>query len=143
MSEVPQLTNDQLASVSWAGIMGGGLAAVVAASNAVAVAVETQQLAVDPHLVDAMIKKLDAMRDELGRVLRKRDHLRSKMKIGGGYAESIAEANMDFAQTVVKQIEDLDRAIESLKTQIEKSRASYKNVDQAGHDSFKQINGKS
>ncbi len=30
-----------------------------------------------------------------------------------------------------------------LKTQIEKSRASYQNVDQAGADSLKKINGKS
>ncbi|ANZ38111.1 hypothetical protein BBK82_20635 [Lentzea guizhouensis] len=116
---------------------------MLAASKAVEVAVETQQLSVDPNLVDAMIKKLNEMRDELAKIRRKRDQLSLNMKIGGGYAMEIAKANTTFGQAAIKQIDDIDRAIESLKTQIEKSRASYKNVDEAGSDSFKKINGKS
>ena len=134
---------DRATGGSWTDIFGGGLSAIADAAKSVAVAVETQQLAVDPHLVDAMIKKLDEMRDELSKILRKRETLSRKMKLGGGYAENIAQTNTDFGTAAVKQIEDLDRAIESLKTQIEKSRASYQNVDQAGADSLTKINGKS
>lgn len=132
-----------LSGGSWTDIFGGGLSAIVDAAKSVAVAVETQQLSVDPQLVDAMIKKLDQMRDELAKILRNRNQLAREMKIGGGYAADIASSNMKFGAAAVKQIEDLDRAIESLKTQIEKSRASYQNVDQAGADSLKKLNGKS
>ncbi|KOV83993.1 hypothetical protein [Nocardia sp. NRRL S-836] len=131
------------ATASWGAILGGGVAAVMAASKAVAVAVETQQLSVDPHLVDAMIKKLDEMRDELNNVLRNRGQLSIDMKLGGGYAMEIAKANTQFGAGAIKQIEDVGRAIESLKTQIEKSRASYRNVDQSGANSFTKLNGKS
>ncbi|MEU7479203.1 hypothetical protein AB0A63_24670 [Lentzea sp. NPDC042327] len=131
------------ATASWGAVLGGGLAAVMAASKAVAVAVETQQLSVDPHLVDAMIKKLKGMQDELARLMRQRTHLSLQMKIGGGYAMEISKANTTFGTAAVKQIEDVAKAIESLITQIEKSRASYTNVDQAGSDSFRKINGKS
>ncbi|MEV6243762.1 hypothetical protein [Lentzea sp. NPDC051838] len=132
-----------LSGGSWTDIFGGGLSAVVEASKAVAVAVETQQLSVDPHLVDTMIKKLTEMQDELGKIQRKREVLSNKMKLGGGYAENIANANLQFGTAAITQIADVARAIDSLKTQIEKSRASYRNVDQAGADSLNKINGKS
>jgi aldehyde:ferredoxin oxidoreductase len=131
------------ATASWGAVLGGGLAAVMAASKAVAVAVETQQLSVDPQLVDSMIKKLDAMQDELGRIMRDRNQLSVDMKLGGGYAMAIAKANTQFGSEAIKQIEDVNKAIESLKVQIEKSRASYRNVDQGGADSLNKINGKS
>jgi hypothetical protein len=133
---------DKAAGSTWSGIFGGGLSAIMDAAKSVAVAVETQALSVDPHLVDAMLKKLGEMQDELGRIQRKREALSFKMKLGGGYAEHIAQSNTDFGNAALKQIEDVGRAIESLKTQIEKSRASYKNVDQAGADSLKKLDGK-
>lgn len=132
-----------LSGGSWTDIFGGGFKAIADASKAVAVAVETQQLSVDPQLVDTMIKKLTEMQDELGKILRKRGTLGLAMKLGGGYAEHIAQTNMNFGTAAVKQIEDVSHAIDSLKTQIEKSRASYQNADQAGRDSFKKIDGKS
>jgi hypothetical protein len=131
------------AAGSWTDIFGGGLQAVMDAGRAVATAVETQQLSVDPHLVDTMIKKLTEMQDELAKILRNRSSLSLNMKLGGGYAVDIANANTDFGKAAIKQIEDVARAIESLKTQIEKSRASYQNADQAGADSLKKLNGKS
>lgn len=134
---------DRASGGTWDGIFGSGLSAIMDAGKAVAVAVETKQLSVDPHLVDAMIKKLTAMQDEVEKILRKRANLSLQMKLGGGYAENIAKSNTDFGTSAIKQIEDVARAIESLKTQIEKSRASYENADQAGSDSLKKINGKS
>ncbi|MFJ5991246.1 hypothetical protein [Lentzea sp. NPDC092896] len=133
---------DRASGGTWDGIFGSGLSAIMDAGKAVAVAVETQQLSVDPHLVDAMIKKLTEMQDELAKILQKRGQLSVQMKLGGGYAEHIAASNTDFGTAAIKQIEDVARAIESLKTQIEKSRASYQNVDQAGSDSLTKLDGK-
>lgn len=132
-----------LSGGSWTDIFSGGFNAIIDASKAVATAVETQALSVDPHLVDTMIKKLTEMQDEVEKILRKRGQLSVDMKLGGGYAAHIAKTNTDFGAAAIKQIEDVARAIESLKTQIDKSRASYKNVDQAGADSLKKLNGKS
>lgn len=134
---------DRASGGTWDGIFGSGLSAIMDAGKAVAVAVETQQLSVDPHLVDAMIKKLTDMQDEVEKILRQRGQLNLQMKLGGGYAEHIAKSNTDFGAAAIKQIEDVARAIESLKTQIEKSRASYRNADQSGSDSLKKLNGKS
>ncbi|GGU53398.1 hypothetical protein [Lentzea flava] len=134
---------DRAASGSWSGIFGGGLAAIADAAKAVAVAVETQQLSVDPHLVDAMIKKLTAMKDELASIAERRNELSQETKIGGGYAMAVSRDSMNFGRQAAQQITELGKAIDSLKTQIEKSRASYHNADQAGSDSFNKINGKS
>lgn len=65
------------------------------------------------------------------------------MPLGDGYAQQVSQTNMKFGQDAAKQLTEIGKAIDSLKVQIEKSRASYKNVDQAGVDSFKKINGKS
>ncbi|MEV6718472.1 type VII secretion target [Lentzea sp. NPDC051208] len=130
---------DRASGGAWDGIFGSGLSAVMDAGKAVAVAVETQQLSVDPHLVDAMIKKLTAMQDELDKVGRKSADLSTQTKLGGGYAESISQGNRTFGTAAQQTIKDLVKAINELKRQIEKSRASYQNVDQAGADSLKKL----
>ncbi|WP_434439396.1 hypothetical protein [Lentzea sp. E54] len=48
-----------------------------------------------------------------------------------------------FGQQPSAQLTEVNSAITSLTNQIEKSFASYENVDQAGADSLKKINGKS
>ncbi|WP_434439383.1 type VII secretion target [Lentzea sp. E54] len=130
---------DKAAGGTWDNIFGGGLSAIMDAGKAVAVAVETQQLSVDPQLVDAMIKKLTAMQDELDKVGRKSADLSTQTKLGGGYAEAISQGNRTFGTAAQQTIKDLVKAINDLKTQIEKSRATYQNVDQAGADSLKKI----
>lgn len=142
MSEEALVTSGKTGG-AWNDIFGGGLAAIAEAGKAVAVAVETQQLSVDPHLVDAMIKKLTTMKDSLEALQSKSLDLSADTKLGGGYAEQISKSNRTFGQEAQKTLTSLAQAIESLKTQIEKSRASYTNVDQAGADSLKKINGKS
>lgn len=132
-----------LSGGSWTDIFSGGFKAVAEASKAVAVAVETQQLSVDPHLVDAMIKKLDQMQQELSKIQRKSNDLSRDTKLGDGYAQDVTKSNMTFGQKTAQQLVEVAKAIESLKTQIEKSRASYQNVDQAHADSLKKLNGKS
>ncbi|NKE59130.1 hypothetical protein FXN61_20860 [Lentzea sp. PSKA42] len=134
---------DKAAGGTWDGIFGSGLQAVMDAGKAVAVAVETQALSVDPHLVDAMIKKLTAMGDELEKVGARSTVLSQETKLGGGYAEEISRGNRTFGTAGQQTLKSLAKAINELKTQIEKSRASYHNVDQAGRDSFKKIDGKS
>lgn len=142
MSEEALVTSGKTSGV-WNDIFGGGLSAIAEAGKAVAVAVETQQLSVDPHLVDAMIKKLTAMQDELEKISRKATNLSMDTKLGGGYAEAISQGNRTFGQEAQKTLKDLAKAINDLKTQIEKSRASYHAVDQSKADSIKKIDGKS
>ncbi|MET8757476.1 hypothetical protein [Lentzea sp. NPDC004782] len=132
-----------LSSGSWSGIFGGGLAAIVSAAKAVSVAAETQQLSVDPHLVDTMIKKLGEMQSALQEVQFRSLDLSADTKLGGGYAEKISQNNRTFGQDAQNTLKSVHDAIEALKTQIEKSRASYEAVDQAGADSLKKLNGKS
>jgi hypothetical protein len=134
---------DRATGGSWSGIFGGGLQAVMDAGKAIAVAVETQQLSVDPHLVDTMIKKLDKMQEELSKISGRSTDLSRDTKLGDGYAQQVSQANMTFGQQATRQLTDIAKAIESLKIQIEKSRASYVNVDQGHADSLKKLNGKS
>ena len=130
---------DRASGGTWDGIFGSGLSAVMDAGRAIAVAVETQQLSVDPHLVDAMIKKLTAMQDELEKVFQRSSELSQETKLGGGYAEAISKGNRTFGTAAQQSLKDLAKAINELKTQIEKSRASYTNADQAGADSLKKL----
>ncbi|GAB2819033.1 type VII secretion target [Lentzea nigeriaca] len=132
-----------LSGGSWSGIFGGGLGAIVSAAKAVSVAVETQQLSVDPHLVDAMIKKLNEMKETLSTITARSKDLSMDPQLGDGYAQQVSQANMKFGRDAAQQITEIGKAIDSLKAQIEKSRASYHNVDQAGADSMKKLNGKS
>ncbi|MFD4675812.1 hypothetical protein ACFWNN_39200 [Lentzea sp. NPDC058450] len=131
------------AAGTWDGIFGTGVSAIMDAGRAVAAAVETQQLSVDPNLVDAMIKKLNEMKDAIDEVSQRGADLSADTKLGGGYAEAISQNNRTFGQGAQTTLIDLGKAIDALKVQIEKSRASYKNVDQAGVDSMKKIDGKS
>jgi hypothetical protein len=134
---------DKATGGTWDGIFGSGLSAIADAAKSVAVAVETQQLSVDPHLVDAMIKKLVEMKDAIDDVSQRAADLSIDTKLGGGYAESISQNNTTFGEAAQQTLVDVGKAIDALKTQIEKSRASYKNVDQAGADSLKKLDGKS
>lgn len=134
---------DRASGGAWDSIFSGGLSAVMAAGQAVAVAVETQQLSVDPHLVDAMIKKLTEMKDAIDEVSQRGMDLSMDTKLGGGYAEAISQGNRTFGRAAQQTIRDVAKAIDELKTQIEKSRASYRNADQAGAGSLKKIDGKS
>lgn len=134
---------DKATGGTWDSIFGGGVGAIVEAGRAVAVAVETQALSVDPHLVDTMIKKLAEMQSVLQEVQFRSLDLSADTKLGGGYAEKISQNNRMFGQEGQKTLKSVHDAIEALKTQIEKSRASYKAVDQAGADSLKKLDGKS
>ena len=131
-----------LSGGSWTDIFSSGFKAVADASKAVAVAVETQQLSVDPHLVDSMIKKLTEMKDALDEVSQLGADLSADTKLGGGYAEAISQGNRTFGQAAQQTIRDMSKALEDLKTQIQKSRASYTAVDQSHADALKKLDGK-
>lgn len=133
---------DKATGGTWDGIFGSGLSAVMNAAKSVAVAVETQALSVDPNLVDAMIKKLTEMKDAIDEVQQKAADLSADTKLGGGYAEQISQGNRTFGRAAQQTLLDVSKAIDELKTQIDKSRASYKAVDQAHADSLKKLDGK-
>ncbi|GLY54444.1 hypothetical protein Lesp01_81000 [Lentzea sp. NBRC 102530] len=124
---------------SFTDIFGSGLTAVMDAGRAVAIAVETQQLSVDPHLVDAMIKKLTEMGDAIDKVGRSANNLSIDTKLGGGYAEQISASNRTFGTAAQQTLKELAKAIEDLKTQIEKSRATYKASDRNSADAIKKL----
>jgi hypothetical protein len=122
---------------------GGGLASIftmgmsdiVAATKAIAAATEAQALSVDPHIVDAMLKKLTEMQDAVGEIQLKARLLKTETKLGEGYARDISKTNQLLGEHVTNtQVPDMLKAINSLKVEIEKSRASYQNADggQAG-----------
>jgi uncharacterized protein YukE len=131
-----------LSGGSWTDIFSSGFQAVAEAGRAVAVAVETQQLSVDPHLVDNMIKKLTEMKDALNEVQQSALDLSADTKLGGGYAEQISQENRNFGRAGQKTLKEISKAIDDLKTQIEKSRATYRNTDQAQADALKKLDGK-
>lgn len=133
---------DRASGSTWDGIFGSGLSAVMDAGRAIAVAVETQQLSVDPQLVDAMIKKLTGMKDAIDEVQQSAADLSIDAKLGGGYAEQISQNNRTFGRAAQQTLKDLAKAIDDLKTQIEKSRATYAAVDQGSADSLKKLDGK-
>ncbi|MDX8030954.1 hypothetical protein SK803_12060 [Lentzea sp. BCCO 10_0856] len=132
-----------LTSKSVQAVLGTGAADISAASKAVAAATGSGTFSVDPAVVDSMIKKLLEMQDAVADIRGKASILSQDTKLGGGYAASISQINKDFGQSATQQLKDVEREIESLRTQIEKSRASYRSVDQAHSDSLKNLNGKS
>ncbi|MDU0293596.1 hypothetical protein [Saccharothrix longispora] len=115
-----------------AGVLTLGLSDVVAATRALSAASEAKALSVDPQAVDSMLRKLTEMQDALEKILRQAAQLTTDTPLGQGYAEEIGKVNSELGhQAVSEVIPDMVRAIEDLKVQIEKSRASYQNVDEA------------
>jgi hypothetical protein len=119
---------------------GGGLASlftmgmsdVIAATKALSAASEAKALSVDPQAVDTMLKKLTEMQDALDKIVRSSMLLTSNTPLGGGYAEEIGGVNAQLGKQVLNEIiPEMTTAIDGLKSQIEKSRASYQNVDDA------------
>lgn len=104
----------------------------MAATKALSAASEAQALSVDPNAVDSMIKKLTEMQDALDKVRGKAALLSTRTPLGGGYAEDIGQVNGQLGEQVVNDIiPEMMQAIDDLKVQVEKSRASYQNVDEA------------
>ncbi|MGW6934723.1 hypothetical protein ACWGE0_32005 [Lentzea sp. NPDC054927] len=132
-----------LTSKSVQAALGSGAADIAAASKAVAAATASGTFSVDPDVVDSMIKKLTDLQDQLDRMLRRSHELSQDTKLGDGYARVISQNNSQFGEAATGQVREAIREINTLKTAIEKSRASYQNTDQAGADSLKNLNGKS
>lgn len=127
---------------------GGGLASlftmgmsdIVAATRAVAAASEAQALSVDPQAVDSMLRKLTDMQDALDKISLKAPILARNTPLGGGYAEQIGTVNKELGEQVVSGIlPEMIKAIDDLKQQIEKSRASYQNIDEAESQTFNNL----
>jgi hypothetical protein len=107
-----------------------GLVNIQAATKAVAAATEAQALSIDPHAVDSMLKKLTEMRDEINKVAGKSTRIATDTPLGSGYAEEVGRLNRSLGEQVLSQmVPKLTEAIDDLKAEIEKSRASYHNVD--------------
>jgi hypothetical protein len=127
---------------------GGGLASlftmgmsdVIAATKALSAANEAQALSVDPNAVDTMLKKLTEMQDTLDEIQVDADLLTTRTPLGGGYAEDIGNVNAQLGRQVVNDvIPEMVQAIEGLKVEVEKSRASYQNIDEAKAQTFNNL----
>jgi len=132
------LPNDHVQAV-----LSTGAADIAAANKAIAAAAGSGTFAVDPAVVDSMLKKLLEIQDAVNGVRSNSSMLSQDTKLGGGYAVAISQINKDFGRAATQQLDDVVREIESLRTQLEKSRESYRNVDQTHSDSFKNLHGKS
>lgn len=132
------LPNDRVQAV-----LNTGAADIAAANKAIAAAAGSRTFAVDPAVVDSMLKKLLEIQNAVNGVRSNSSMLSQDTKLGGGYAVAISQINKDFGHAATQQLDDVVREIESLRTQLEKSRDSYRNVDQAHSDSFKNLHGKS
>ncbi|MFD1149712.1 hypothetical protein [Saccharothrix hoggarensis] len=117
-----------------------GLSDVVAAAKALAAANEAKALAVDPQAVDTMLKKLTDMQDVLDGIQADAEMLASQTPLGGGYAEDIGKVNAQLGHQVINEvIPEMVKAIADLKDQVDKSRASYRNVDEAKSETFNNL----
>ncbi|MFS8096133.1 hypothetical protein LFM09_03245 [Lentzea alba] len=124
-------------------VLSTGAADIAAANKAIAAAAGSGTFAVDPAVVDSMLKKLLEIHDAVGNLRTNSGLLTQDTKLGGGYAVAMSQINKDFGREATKQLQDVQREIASLRTQLEKSRDSYRNVDQAHSDSLKNLHGKS
>lgn len=121
----------QQAGGGLASLLTMGLSDIMAATKALAAASQAQALSVDPNVVDSMLKKLTDMQDALDKMQRRADVLTMRTPLGGGYAEQIGVVNARLGDQAMSEIiPDMVKAIDDLKTQIDKSRASYQNVDE-------------
>jgi hypothetical protein len=117
-----------------------GMSDVIAATRAIGAATEAQALSVDPHVVDTMLKKLTEMQDVLDQAIRQAARLAADTPLGGGYAEQVSAINRQVGQQAKDDVlPDLVKAIADLKAEIEKSRASYQNVDTGQSGTFNNL----
>ncbi|MFD4642866.1 hypothetical protein ACFWN2_36550 [Lentzea sp. NPDC058436] len=114
------------------GFMSGGVSTILAAAKSVEAAAEAGALQHDPEAVDSAIKKLDEFAAVLEKMVRRSDRLVTKTPLGGGYAEQIGQLNREIGQAAKSEvIPDLVKAIAELKAQLDKSRKSYRNVEES------------
>lgn len=134
---------EKLGRESGAGWWDLGLINIQAATRAIAAATEAHALSIDPHAVDSMLRKLTGMREELEQGARNASLVGSRTPLGGGYAEEVGQVNRELGkQVLTKTIPQLVQAIDELRAEIEKSRASYQNMDAASQAAMDDIRGR-
>lgn len=122
------------------GFMTGGVSTIMAAAKSVQAATEAGALQHDPEAVDTAIKKLDDFANVLEKIARNAAHLATKTPLGGGYADQIGKLNEEIGEAARSEvIPDLIKAIGELKAQLDKSRKSYRNVDESTSDTMNRL----
>jgi hypothetical protein len=113
------------------GFMSGGVSTILAAAKSVEAAAEAGALQHDPEAVDTAIKKLSDFEAVLGKIQRRADRLATKTPLGGGYADQIGKLNEGIGEAVRSDvIPNLINAVGELKAQLDRSRKSYRNVEE-------------
>ena len=122
------------------GMMTGGVSTIMAAAKSVQAASEAGALQHDPAAVDSAIKKLDDFEAVLEKIRRRSRILGSKTPLGGGYAAEVGNFNKAIGEMASqKVVPDLIEAIRELKAQLDKSRKSYRNVEESTSGAFEQL----
>lgn len=122
------------------GLLTGGASTIMAAAKSVQAASEAGALQHDPDAVDSAIKKLDDFAAVLEKMARRAVLLATRTPLGGGYANQIGELNRGIGEVVKTEVvPDLIKAINELKAQLDKSRKSYRNVEEGTSGTFKQL----
>lgn len=122
------------------GFLTGGISTIMAAAKSVSAASEAGALQHDPQAVDSAIKKLDDFQNVLTKIQSRASVLATKTPLGGGYADKVGHVNGqvgELARNIV--IPDLVKAIDALKTELDKSRKSYRNVDEGTSGTFNKL----
>ncbi|MEU5696256.1 hypothetical protein [Actinosynnema sp. NPDC020468] len=114
-----------------------GAGEIVATTRSLAAAARAGALAVDPHVVDAMVRQLTDMRDALDRLALDTRTLGVRTPLGRGYAEAVGELNADLGRELRSRLlPEVARALDELTAEIARSRDSYRNVDSAQAGTF-------
>ncbi|MCX2954956.1 hypothetical protein [Lentzea sp. NEAU-D7] len=122
------------------GLATGGVSTILAAAQSVEAATEAGAFQHDPDAVDSAIKKLDDFANVLEKIGRNAAHLATKTPLGGGYAAQIGKLNEEVGEVARSEvIPDLIRAIGELKAQLDRSRKSYRNVDESTSDTMNRL----
>jgi hypothetical protein len=109
-----------------------GVETVEAAVTSVAAASEAGALRHDPETVGTAVKKLDDFQGVLRKILERSRVLATRTPLGGGYAHEVGEFNKRIGEVAdTRVIPDLIKAIDELKTELNKSRRSYRNVEES------------
>ncbi len=114
------------------GFMTGGVSTIMAAVKSAAAASEAGALQHDPEAVDTAIKKLENFQATLQKIRHRSSLLATKTPLGGGYAAEVGQVNGEIGQVAqTSVIPDLVKAIDALKVELDKSRKSYRNVEES------------
>ncbi|MGW4113128.1 hypothetical protein ACWEFJ_19845 [Actinosynnema sp. NPDC004786] len=116
-----------------------GVRQVAEAVTAVVTA-RAKGVSIDTRDINAMISTLTAMQEQLAKAGYNASFVATDTPLGGGYAEHIGRSNREMGRRALEDvIPQLTQRMDELKAELDRSRASYKNVDATAEDTAANI----